>query len=482
MTFYADFHIHSHYSRATSKKLTPEYLDYYAGIKGIGVLGTGDLTHPGWLEELEEKLIRTEDGLYILKDSFKVDKNSRSPAAQFILTGEISNIYKKNDNVRKVHNLVFAPDFETAHKIQQKLSHLDFNITSDGRPILGLDSRDLLDLLLNISSRIFLVPAHIWTPWFSMLGDKSGFDSVEECYGDLSQYIYAVETGLSSDPPMNRLCSFLDKYTLISNSDAHSPDKLGRNANILNCGYSYEEIIGALKSGDPAQFTGTVELYPQQGKYHFDGHRKCRICLNPLETLKNKGLCPSCGKKVTVGVLNRVLKISDREKPFIDQDHPAINYTIPLKEILSEILGTGESSKRVQTAYDSIIEKSGNELDLLLKLPLEELEHCGLPHLAEAVKRMREGRILIREGFDGEYGRIKLFKDEELKTAKVSDSLFRDFMEENISIPGKRKIFHFDLAEYRSLSDQANTPADPPAKAAVKKKKETRAQYPRSEN
>ncbi|MCD4694768.1 MAG: endonuclease Q family protein, partial [Bacteroidales bacterium] len=285
MKFIGDFHIHSHFSIATSKELQPEYLDYWARKKGIKVVGTGDFTHPGWTKELKEKLEPAEEGLFKVKTEFK--KRIPFPVkgdVRFLLTAEISNIYKKNGKVRKVHNVVFAPSFEVVEKIQGKLSALGFNITSDGRPILGLDSRDLLNICLDASEDIFFVPAHIWTPWFSALGSKSGFDSIDECYDDLSEYIYAVETGLSTDPPMNWMVSPLDKYTLISNSDAHSPEKLGRNANLFDTEISYPSIIGAMKTGDPKKFLGTIDFFPQEGKYHYDGHRKCGIRWSPLET------------------------------------------------------------------------------------------------------------------------------------------------------------------------------------------------------
>ena len=282
MKFIADFHIHSHYSRATSKELVPEYLEYWAKLKGITIVGTGDFTHPGWVKELKEKLIPAEPGLFKLKQEYK-SEDLETPflsdkEVRFLLTAEISNIYKKNDRVRKVHNVIFAPDFDTIEKIQQKLIAINANITSDGRPILGLDSRDLLEMVLDANENCFFVPAHIWTPWFSVLGSKSGFDSIAECFADLAGHIYAVETGLSTDPPMNWMCSFLDNYTLTANSDAHSPERLGRNSNRFDTELSYDALIGAMKTGDPHHFSGSIDLFPQEGKYHYDGHRKCDVC------------------------------------------------------------------------------------------------------------------------------------------------------------------------------------------------------------
>ncbi|WP_457565156.1 endonuclease Q family protein, partial [Caldithrix abyssi] len=368
MRFIADLHIHSHFSVATSKDLIPEKLDYWARIKGIPVVGTGDFTHPGWLKELKEKLEPAEDGLFKLKEELRLPGAPDTPV-RFLLSAEISSIYKKNNKVRKIHNVILAPDFESVEQMQARLSRIG-NITSDGRPILGLDAKDLLELTLEVNEDNFFIPAHIWTPWFSALGSKSGFDSIEECFEDLTQYIYAVETGLSSDPPMNWLCSFLDRFTLISNSDAHSPEKLGREANIFQAELSYRGIIEALKNPDSQKFAGTVEFYPQEGKYHLDGHRKCGVRWDPLQTLQNKGICPVCGKKVTVGVLNRVAQLSDREEIEELPGRKPFYSLIPLKEALSEILQTGPNTKTVDQAYQALIQKAGSEFNLLLNLPL----------------------------------------------------------------------------------------------------------------
>jgi len=415
MKFIGDFHIHSHYSIATSKDLIPEYLDYWARLKGIKVVGTGDFTHPGWLKELREKLAPAGQGLFRLKNEYKQNTNlpdsSDDKEVRFLLTCEISNIYKKKGKVRKVHNVIFIPDFETAQKIQQQLTNTGANITSDGRPILGLDSRDLLEIALNCSDDIFFVPAHIWTPWFSALGNKSGFDTIEDCYGDLAEYVRAVETGLSSDPPMNWMCSFLDKYKLISNSDAHSPEKLGRNANLFDTELSYTAITQAIKTGDPEKFLGTIDLFPQQGKYHYDGHRKCGICWDPAETIKQQGLCTVCGKKVTVGVMNRLTQLADREDPTERKNRMGFHSIIPLKEILAQITGFGPKSKRVANAYNSILAKAGSEFNILLNIPIDQIETIGTPLLAEAIRRTRNKEVYIQEGFDGEYGRITVFQD-----------------------------------------------------------------------
>jgi PHP family Zn ribbon phosphoesterase len=317
MKFFADLHIHSHYSRATSKNLNFEHLSKWAQLKGITVVGTGDIAHPGWLQEMKDKLEPAEEGLFKLKDEFAAAIRSEVPAAcqapvRFMLAGEISSIYKKNEKVRKVHNVIFAPSLGAVEKIQVALEKIG-NIRSDGRPILGLDSRDLLEIILDIDPQDYLIPAHIWTPWFSLLGSKSGFDSVAECFDDLTPHIFALETGLSSDPPMNWRISALDGYTLISNSDAHSPQKLAREANLFDTELSYPSIFEALKSGDPANFLGTTEFFPEEGKYHYDGHRKCGVSWEPRTTIEHNMLCTVCGKPVTVGVMHRVETLADRQ-------------------------------------------------------------------------------------------------------------------------------------------------------------------------
>ena len=445
MRFIADLHIHSHFSLATSKQLSPEFLDYWARLKGITVIGTGDFTHPGWLKELKEKLDPAEEGLFRLKDSFGQNITitpapTLSQEVRFMLSAEISSIYKKHGKVRKVHNVILAPDFATVEKIQQKLIQLGGNINSDGRPILGLDSKDLLEIALEASDRIFFVPAHIWTPWFSVLGSKSGFDTVEECFEDLTPHISAVETGLSTDAPMHWVCSFLDQFTLISNSDAHSPEKLGRNANIFNTGLSYTGITNALKTGDPAQFLGTIDLFPQEGKYHYDGHRKCGICWDPIQTLEQNEICPQCRKNVTVGVMHRVAQLADRKNPS-QRPHQLPFYSIiPLKEILAEINGTGPASKKVDSEYHTLLRTAGPELFILLDIPVDELRTSGYPLVAEAIHRMRDRRVLIQEGYDGEYGRIRVFQ-------KNKD-------DDQPSLVPKRRLINFDLGKYRELYNQ----------------------------
>jgi uncharacterized protein (TIGR00375 family) len=413
MKLVADLHIHSHYSRATSKHLDFEHLYRWAQIKGVDIVGSGDLSHPGWLQEMRDKLEPAEDGLFKLKDELAAAMDAEVPPAcrapvRFLLTGEISNIYKRHGKVRKVHNVVFAPSLDAVARFQARLEQIG-NIRSDGRPILGLDSRDLLEIVLETDDRCHLIPAHIWTPWFSMLGSKSGFDTVEECFGDLTDHIFALETGLSSDPPMNWRVSNLDRYTLVSNSDAHSPPKLAREATLFDAERTYDALFQAMKSGDPATFKGTIEFFPEEGKYHHDGHRKCGISWTPKVTLAHDGICPVCGKPVTVGVLHRVEVLADREeggKPA--RTHP-FHSLIPLPEIISELVGVGVNSKRVQREFFRLLGALGSELDILQELPLEEIGAAGGERLAAGIGRMRRGQVVAEAGFDGEYGVIRIF-------------------------------------------------------------------------
>lgn len=469
MKFIADFHTHSHYSLATSKQLTPEYCAAWARIKGITLVGTGDFTHPRWVEELKEKLEPAEQGLWKLKKEFEIDVIGEKRAladqpVRFILTAEISSIYKKDKKVRKVHNLIFAPDFKTVEVIGHKLGDLGCTIDSDGRPIIGLSAHDLLDLALSASEDIFFVPAHIWTPWFSVLGDKSGFDSIEECFDDLSHHIYALETGLSSDPPMNWLCSRLDRFTLISNSDAHSPDRLGRNATVFKTDLSYASILGALKTGHPSHFGGTINLFPQEGKYHYDGHRTCSIVWNPLQTLKNRFICPVCAKKVTVGVMHRVASLADRDSILHKPVRPPFSSIIPLKEMVAEICETAPGSKACEAMYRETIMKLGPELPILLDLSPEYIATNADPLLAEAIRRMRNRQVIVREGFDGEYGTIRVFHEGEVKAFEPQQTvLFGD--NDTHRFAGIREIISFDIDVFRnyrlsSASREETLPVD----------------------
>lgn len=406
----ADLHIHSRYSMATSPQGTPEYLDLWARKKGISILGTGDLTHPAWREQLREKLIPAEEGLYRLKEEFLLPEASACPgeAPRFLLSGEISSIYKKKGKTRKVHSVVLLPDLETADRFSGRLEAIG-NIHSDGRPILGLDCRDLLEILLEVCPRGILIPAHVWTPHFSLFGAFSGFDSIEDCFGDLTPYVHALETGLSSDPAMNRRWSALDRYQLVSSSDAHSPQKLGRESCLLDIPLSYEGVYEAVQYGKG--LTGTIEFFPEEGKYHYDGHRKCGLCLSPEETEAYQGICPVCGRKITVGVSSRIQALSDRKPGCEEEKRDYFEKLIPLQEVISACEGVSPASKKVQGKYEELLRKAGTEFDILRKVPLEDIRLAAGEKIAEGIRRLREGKVICTPGYDGEYGKIRLLEE-----------------------------------------------------------------------
>lgn len=412
MFFYADLHIHSKYSRATSKSCNLEELAIWAQKKGLTVISTGDFTHPAWFNEIKEKLVPAGNGVFRLRPDIEKQIFINSDPVRFVLSVEISTIYKKWDRTRKVHHVVFMPDMESAENFRQKLGAIG-NIVSDGRPILGLDSRNLLEIALESGEGSYIIPAHIWTPWFSVLGSKSGFDSIDDCYGDLAEHIFAVETGLSSDPEMNWRVSSLDKYRLVSNSDAHSPAKLAREATVFDTEPDYFNIMNALKTGKG--YVGTVEFFPEEGKYHEDGHRKCNICLTPEETKKLNGICPVCGKPLTIGVLNRVCELADRgpDNKIIPVTGGEVFSLVPLPEIISEINGVGPQSKSVTIEYEKLIQKFGSELSILRQVPIDDISKHS-PLLGEGISRLREGKVIRHAGYDGEYGVIKLFEKDEL--------------------------------------------------------------------
>lgn len=441
MNFIADFHIHSKYSRATARDLDFENLYINAQIKGITVLGTGDFTHPAWWQEIQEKLVPAQEGLFQLKADIARSCDEKVPPAcrrpvRFMLVTEISNIYKKRERTRKNHNLVFMPHLEGAESFNRRLDAIG-NIQSDGRPILGLDARNLLEIVLETADDGYLVPAHIWTPWFSLLGSKSGFDTVQECFEDLSDHIFALETGLSSDPPMNWRVSDLDRYTLISNSDAHSPSKLGREANLFNTELSFGAIRHAMETAGPDRFLGTLEFYPQEGKYHVDGHRKCSFRSDPSKTRELGGICPVCGKPLTLGVLYRVEELADRDEGVYPASHSPYHNLIPLEHLLSEVFQVGPNTKKVGQAYQQLIHAHGSEFDILRHVPKAVLEKNNIPLLAEAIIRMREGRIIFDPGYDGEFGRVRIFNPSERDTLQGQQSLFDE--QENPLEPAKKE-------------------------------------------
>ncbi len=425
--FYADLHVHSKYSRATSRDADLQHMAIWARRKGVTLLGTGDFTHPQWFAELQRDLVPAEPGLFRLRDELEraVDKETPQACAQtvrFMLQVEISTIYKRGERTRKVHHLIYVPGRQQAELLIQKLSKIG-NLKSDGRPILGLDSRHLLEIALECGEGCYLVPAHIWTPWFAALGSQSGFDSVDDCYGDLAGEVFSLETGLSSDPPMNWRLSQLDRFTLVSNSDAHSPPKIGREACVFDTHVDYFAIRQALRTGEG--YGGTVEFFPEEGKYHLDGHRKCNVRLTPDQTKSCAGRCPVCGKPLTIGVMNRVVSLADRVDGFRPPRAGAFRNLVPLPEIIAEVRGAGEQSRKVQQAYEELIDRVGAELFVLEQAPLEDIRHAGSPLVAEAIRRMREGRVIREAGYDGEYGRIRLFEDGELKNAGTVSLLFQ---------------------------------------------------------
>jgi uncharacterized protein (TIGR00375 family) len=460
MEFHADLHIHSKYSRATSRDLDLEHLAWWAARKGIAVVGTGDCVHPAWLAEMKDKLRPTGDGLFALRPEIEAEVWKTLPPAcrtpvRFMLSTEISTIYKKGERTRKIHHLIYVPDFGAADRLAASLARIG-NIASDGRPILGLDSRDLLEVALQSGPDSYLVPAHIWTPWFAALGSQSGFDSIHECYGDLCDHIFAVETGLSSDPAMNWRVSSLDRYRLISNSDAHSPGKLGREATRFSCEPGFLTIRRALETGEG--YAGTVEFFPEEGKYHLDGHRACGVRFDPAETIAHDGRCPVCGNRVTVGVAHRVEKLADRKEA--DATPPptagAVTSLVPLPEILAEIVGGGVASQGVTQAYDRTTARLGSDFTVLQDVPVEDIGRVN-PLLGEAVNRLRAGTVIRQAGYDGQYGVIRLFEEGELDRLTQGGLLF--------DAPIQRRA----RARTRSAPAAAETqepPAPPPAAPA----------------
>ena len=454
----ADLHIHSRYSRATAKSLNPENLWLAAQVKGIDLLGAGDFTHPEWLAELEKKLVETGDGAYALAPELARELAPQVPPAcarevRFLLSGEISTIYKRHGATRKVHSLILMPDFASAQRLNQRLDRVG-NITSDGRPILGLDTRDLLELCLEVEPRVIFIPAHVWTPWFSLFGSKSGFDSLEECFDDLTGHITAVETGLSSDPPMNWRLSALDGMVLVSNSDAHSPAKLAREANLLTCEPTYQDLAHALSGASAEGLAGTLEFFPHEGKYHFDGHRKCGVCLEPGETRALGGLCPVCHKPLTVGVLSRVEDLADRPDGYRPPGARDFESIVPLPEVVGEVLQRGPNTKGVGLAVEQLLSQVGPELKVLREAPPEQLEQVAGPLLAEAVRRMRAGQVVLDPGFDGQFGVVKLFTPAERAKFKGQGSLWRD-------LPSPRRKPKKKVLTRPEPASLALTPLDP---------------------
>ena len=404
MKIIADFHVHSAYSRATSKEMHLRTMAQWAGLKGIHLLGSGDFTHPAYFEEIKTDLEETGHGLLKLKEG-------DASAIQFILTAETSHIYTQAGKGRRVHMMIFAPAIRSVEKINLHLGRIG-NVKSDGRPIFGFSAKDLVKIVLDIDPECLVVPAHAWTPWFSVFGSHSGFDSLEECFEEETPNIYALETGLSSDPAMNWRWSALDRLSLISNSDAHSPAKIGREANIFDCPLSFKDIIQTIKAKDPKRFLATIEFFPEEGKYHFDGHRSCGICYSPGQTREKDYLCPVCGKNLVVGVMHRVEALADRPPGFVPEGAIPAFHLVPLEEILGEVFEVGVQSRRIRKEYLRLIERGGSEFRILLDLSEEELRSFLDDRLADAILRVRQGLVQVKPGYDGVYGQVKIFRNE----------------------------------------------------------------------
>lgn len=400
MEFIADFHIHSKYSRATSKDMDIKHLADWAKLKGISLMGTGDFTHHLWLEELKNNLIDLGNGIFRHKDVF------------FMLTAEVSSIYTKKNKSYRIHNLIFAPSFKVVDKINAVLGKRG-NLASDGRPILGIDAEEIAHIVFDIDENCMIVPGHIWTPWFSLFGSMSGFDRIEDCFEKETSKIFALETGLSSDPAMNWRLSALDNFTLISNSDSHSPAKIGREANVFNCDMDYKTIREVLKTKDKDRFLYTIEFFPEEGKYHFDGHRLCAVRLSPEETKKNNGICPKCKKRLTVGVMNRVEQLADRPEGYKPVNGIGFKHLVPLSEILAEAKGLQKESVATQKDYFNAIANFGTEFEILLNAPKEKLQKYLDPKVVLGILNMRQGKVKALAGYDGEYGVISVLGQED---------------------------------------------------------------------
>ncbi len=403
MRIIADFHLHSAFSRATSRDMHLPEIARWGRLKGLSLLGTGDFTHPAYFQEIRTQLEETGKGLLRLR-------GGKADDPLFLLTAETSHIYTQGGKGRRIHMMIFAPGLAAAEKINLRLGVLG-NVKSDGRPIFGFSAKDLVKVVLDIEPACLLVPAHVWTPWFSVFGSQSGFDSLEECFEEETAHIFAIETGLSSDPAMNWRWSALDNLTLISNSDAHSPAKIGREANIFETELSYPAIIEAIKQKDPSRFPATIEFFPEEGKYHFDGHRNCRVCFSPGQSRENNDCCPVCGKKIVIGVMHRVEELADRPPGFRPPGAISAIHLVPLEEIIAAGYGLGVGSKRVRREYLNLLERGGAELEILLDKSAEELASFMDSRLVEGILGVRQGLVSVAPGYDGVYGRVNLFSE-----------------------------------------------------------------------
>lgn len=412
-----DLHIHSKYSRAVSQDMDLEHMSEWAAKKGIEIVGTSDFTHPEWFRELSTKLEQDSSGFYRLKN----DEHQ----TLFLPATEISCIYSQGGRTRRIHIVVIAPDLSVVEKINAQLGWQG-KLKSDGRPILGMSAIDLVKIIFKASPDCIIIPAHIWTPWFSLFGSMSGFDTLTECFGEFADWIPAIETGLSSDPPMNWRLKQLDSKQIVSFSDAHSAQNLGREATIFELEkVSFKNLSQALKSPDQKNKVDyTIEFYPEEGKYHWDGHRNCDVRWSPKETTQHKAICPKCQRKVTVGVMSRVEELADRPEGYDPGNRPGFKSLVPLPEIIGEALGVGKNTKSVAAEYDNLIKAGQSEFNVLLNMTIEEIKAVTLPRVAEGIERVRQGKLHINPGYDGEFGTVNVFSDEEQKEPAGQNSLF----------------------------------------------------------
>jgi uncharacterized protein (TIGR00375 family) len=409
MPFYADLHLHSRYARATSRNADLVELAWWARRKGITVLGTGDFTHPAWFAELTEGLVPAEPGLFRLRDELdravleRLPHSCRGPL-RFLLAVEVSTAFRRDGRARRMHHLLYVPDLRAAAALSDRLGRRG-NLTEDGRPTLAMDAAELLEATLDSGDGAYLVPAHLWTPWVGVLSATTGFDSIEACYGDLAGHIFAVETGLSADPPMSWRVSSLDRFRSVSFSDAHAPSRLGREATELATELDYFAIRRALETGEG--FLGTVELFPEEGRYHLSGHKGCGVRLEPAEARAVGMRCPVCGRRLTMGVLQRVEDLADRPAGARPPGAAGSGNLLPLDELLAEVAGVGRTSKTVRRTLDAMLERLGPELPILERLPPDAIDQAGFPAEAEAIGRVRRGQVVRDPGFDGQYGSIR---------------------------------------------------------------------------
>lgn len=461
--FIADLHIHSRYSRATSPACEPVQLEYWARRKGLHLIASGDFTHAAYREELRQKLEPAEEGLYRLKAEHRIEhsgvKEEPEPP-RFIISSEISSIYKDKGRVRKIHNVILMPSIEAAEMLSQRLEALGCNLKADGRPIIGLSSHDLLELTLEVCDKAIFIPAHIWTPHFSLFGAYSGYDKIEECFEDLTPYIHALETGLSSDPQMNLRLAALQDYALVSNSDAHSPANLAREANLFACELSYPAIAKALATKGSKEFVGTIEFFPEEGKYHWDGHRSCKYFCTPSVAIAQGNICPVCGGKLILGVSHRVEELADYPEDYLSPQMRPYEKLVPLAETIASCAGMTTASKKVTALYERMLRELGPEFYILREAPLDDIARISSPIIAEGISRLREGRVTLAPGYDGAYGKVTLFTPEERDELTGQTSIFGNF---GFAEPAKPNITtpHTTIASAKQLPEQAKSTGYP---------------------